>query len=208
MAVATVFGLLSGAVTVVGLYAHGPTVILAWSVGFTVVVLLGIVTINRAMGHNINLRVPVMVGGLVVIVLAGGLLGAGIRYATVPQAGNPAGTIAAPGSGAQVIAGEMLNASGTATDLAPGYRIDLFLKLVGVDVYYAAGDPDSTLKLVGNWWSGTIFIGGAAHCTLYLVYLSPSSVQAMNSEPAYQQSGFPSITALGIVLASVSFVSI
>jgi hypothetical protein len=117
------------------------------------------------------------------------------------------GTIAMPDNGADVTAQQMLSSSGTIRHLQPGYRIDLFLKFAGLDVYYAAGDPNSVLKLSGTTWSGSIFVGRAAPCTLYLVDLSPSSVRLMNSETSYQSNGYPSITALGKILASVSFTS-
>ena len=90
-------------------------------------------------------------------------------------------------------------------NLPPGYRLDLFLKFADLGVYYAAGDPNTTLTIAGGKWSGGIGVGshGSTAIYIYLVELSPASVRLMNSEVSYQNNGFPSITALGTILASV-----
>jgi len=126
---------------------------------------------------------------------------------TSPGAVTTTGTISVPVNGADVTADVMLPASGTVHDLPRGYRLDLFLKFAGMETYYAAGDPNSALTLVNGRWSGSIYIGAATQCTVYLVELSPGSVQLMNSEISDQSNGYPSIDALGTTLASVSLTS-
>ena len=114
------------------------------------------------------------------------------------------GTFTTPAAGIGISDG-YLNASGTVQNLPHGYRLDLFLKVAYLSVYYAAGDPNSQLTITGGKWSGQIFIGsqGPTAVYIYLVELSPASVQLMNREYTYQSAGYPSVTALGTVLAVV-----
>jgi hypothetical protein len=114
------------------------------------------------------------------------------------------GSFTTPTAGADINVGN-LSASGTVRNLPPGYRLDLFLKFADLSVYYAAGDPNTTVTIAGSKWSGRIGVGSHAPTTIYiyLVELSPASVRLMNSEVSYQNNGFPSITALGTILARV-----
>lgn len=121
-----------------------------------------------------------------------------------PSTATVSGTIAVPRPGALITGGAMLKASGTVLHLPSGYRLDLFLRVSSVDRYYAAGNPNSALTVVDGKWSGAIYIGAGGPCTVYLVELSPASVVRMNSLISDQRNGYPSITALGIILASVS----
>ncbi len=231
---AGVLGAFSAITSLVGLYAHNPTAILAWSAGLTAIAVLAFVAINRGFTIKVGLPLPVLIGALLVAVLAGAALGGtlghvlrtagparnqssvrapdhvigGSAAATATQAAAlPSGTITTPASGAVVGAYKMLPSSGTARNIQPGYRLDLFLKFADLGVYYAAGDPNSALRFADGRWHGSIYIGGAAPCTVYLVDLSPSSVQLMNSETSYQENGFPNIADLGTVLASVTLTS-
>jgi len=121
-----------------------------------------------------------------------------------PVTSGTGGSFTTPAAGTDISDG-YLSASGTVRNLPPGYRLDLFLKVAYLSVYYAAGDPNTTLTIADGTWSGRIFVGsqGPAAVNLYLVELSPASVQLMNSEFSYQSSGYPSITALGTILARV-----
>jgi hypothetical protein len=126
-----------------------------------------------------------------------------------PQASgglSASGTIAMPRDGATITGGAMLNASGAVRRLPRGYRLELFLKIPSLPVYYAAGDPRNTIAVRDGNWTGAIYIGTQGPCTVYLVELSPASVALMNSTPdiPYQSNGYPSITVLGPTLASVS----
>jgi hypothetical protein len=131
----------------------------------------------------------------------------GVWVCTVPASGHrtgPSGSFTTPTAGADINAGN-LSASGTVRNLPPGYRLDLFLKFADLSVYYVAGDPNTTVTIAGSKWSGRIGVGSHAPTTIYiyLVELSPASVRLMNSEVSYQNNGFPSITALGTILARV-----
>lgn len=113
-------------------------------------------------------------------------------------------TFTTPTAGTDISDG-YLSAAGTVRRLPAGYRLDLFLKVSYLSVYYAAGDPNSALTTVGDRWSGSIFVGSQGPCTVYieLVELSPTSVRLMNSEDSYQSGGYPSVTVLGTTLATV-----
>jgi len=122
-----------------------------------------------------------------------------------PVTAGASGTFTTPTAGSDIGDG-FLSSSGTVLHLPPGYRLDLFLKVSYLTVYYAAGDPNGTLTIAGGMWSGQIFVGSRGPCTvyLYLVELSPASVRLMNSEYSYQSQGYPSVTALGTILARVN----
>jgi len=120
------------------------------------------------------------------------------------RTGPASGSFTTPTAGADISVGN-LSASGTVRNLPPGYRLDLFLKFADTSVYYAAGDPNTTVTIAGGKWSGRIGVGSHAPTAvyIYLVELSPASVRLVNSEVSYQNNGFPSITALGTILARV-----
>jgi len=121
-----------------------------------------------------------------------------------PATSGARGRFTTPTAGKDISDG-YLSASGTVRNLPPGYRLDLFLKVAYLSVYYAAGDPNAALTIADGNWSGRIFVGsqGPTAVYIYLVELSPASVQLMNSEHSYQSNGYPSITALGTILARV-----
>jgi hypothetical protein len=121
-----------------------------------------------------------------------------------PVTSGASGSFTSPAASTGISDG-YLSASGIARNLPRGYRLDLFLKVTYLSVYYSAGDPNSQLTITGDKWSGQIFIGsqGPTAVYIYLVELSPASVQLVNREYTYQSAGYPSVTALGTVLAKV-----
>ena len=100
---------------------------------------------------------------------------------------------------------EQLHASGSARDVPRGNHLELFLQFKNQPPFYAAGDPDSVIKLnpSNGQWSGVIYIGEAEPCTLWLVDLTPAEAELMNQEVSYQSAGYPALP--GTVLAHVSF---
>jgi len=199
-----VLAALSIVITFVGYYAHGATAILAWSVGLLVVVPIAIVAFYRAIHIRVKLPITIVLSGIIVTVIAGAVVGHIIRAVVGPSMVAAIGAIVTPRDGAIITGGALLSVSGTVQDLPPGYRLDLFLKFPHPASYYAAGDPNTTLTITDGRWSGAIYIGAQEPCTVYLVELSPASVKLMNSEIPYQSNGYPSIAALGTILASVS----
>jgi hypothetical protein len=117
----------------------------------------------------------------------------------------PTGVITVPLDGTNdVLSKHYLHASGTAQNIPPGYRLDLFYQIDGYDRFYAA-NPNNSLTLKNGRWFGSIYIGVARPSTLWLVDLSPRAVDIMNSEKYDQSNGYPSIRKLGTVLASEHF---
>lgn len=114
----------------------------------------------------------------------------------------PKGSFVVPSLGATVGARKQLHASGTA-NIQPGHKLELFLQFGDQANYYAAGDPRTSIPLVKGRWHGEIYIGAAGTITLWLVDLPPHSVVLINKEVNYQNNGFPNITKLGKILASV-----
>jgi hypothetical protein len=186
---------------------HGLLFDLALGTGISIAVVVAAIAIYRSVIHRVQMPIALGLVGAIAAALLGAWAGAKIRSFTDRSPTAPilaTGTIAAPRNGALIIGGAPLSASGTVRDLPPGYRLDLFLKIPSVPTYYAAGDPRNVLTIRGDDWSGSIYIGAQGPCTVYLVELSPASVVLMNSEILYQSDGYPSITALGTILASVT----
>ena len=202
-------GFFSAVATFVELYGHSATVVLGWVIGFPIGVSVLLIAIYRMIITKVKLPIFVVVGaGIATVLLAAGVGGI-IRSVTASTASGSgsataSGTIAMPRDSAVITGGAMLSASGTVSNLPSEYHLDLFLKIPSVPVFYAAGDPRSTLTITNGDWSGAIFIGTQGPCTVYLVELSPASVVAMNTSIPDQTNGYPSITALGTILASVS----
>jgi hypothetical protein len=220
----------------VQLYVHQPTVALTLSIVLAIAGPTALLLIRRGFIRTVKLRVGVMVAGGLVAVLAGVVIGAFIKNITnspapshpisaratqrpatpTPSSSPPSSPSPSPSSKNQAsittptdgtsVGDGFLSASGTVRQLPPGYRLDLFLKTSLYPVFYAAGDPNTTLTITGDHWSGKIFIGvQPCSAILYLVELSPASVRTMNIVDISDQSGgYPSITALGPVLAAVT----
>lgn len=209
---------ISGVVSAVATYVqlgHSAIVVLSWAIGISIVVPVATVAIYRSVIHRLEMPVVLVLASGIVAALLG--IGGGVIIRSVtassgstqdrPVAANApttTGTIVVPRDGATITGGAQLSASGTVRHLSSAYSLELFLKIPSVARYYAAGDPRTALTIAGGNWSGAIYIGTQGPCTIYLVTLSPASVTLMNSEPDYQSGGFPSITALGTILASVS----
>jgi hypothetical protein len=125
---------------------------------------------------------------------------------TPPGTAAPTGTFTDPQSGAtNVYKHEQLRVSGTAQSIPAGYRLDVFLQFAGYPRYYAAANPNIAAPLVNGRWSATIFIGDTGPIILWLVSLSPTEANLMNSEVAYQSAGYPALP--GTSLASVRFIA-
>jgi hypothetical protein len=123
---------------------------------------------------------------------------------TPPATTAPTGTITEPRNGAtNVSKNEELLVSGTAQNIAAGYRLDVFLQFAGHPRYYAADNPDNPAPLINGHWSAAIFIGEAQPIILWLVVLSPADMSVTNNEIAYQSAGYPTLP--GTRLASVRF---
>lgn len=225
---------ISGLVSAVATYVqlgHSAIVVLSWAIGISIVVPVATIAIYRSVIHRLEMPVVLMLASGIVAALLG--IGGGVIIRSVTAgsgstqdrpvaasaptttvtggsasrtsgATSATGTIVVPRDGATITGGAQLSASGTVRHLPSAYRLDLFLKIPSVARYYVAGDPRTALTIAGGNWSGAIYIGTQGPCTIYLVTLSPASVTLMNSEPDYQSGGFPSITALGTILASVS----
>jgi hypothetical protein len=73
-------GTFSGITSLVGLYAHSPAAVLAWSVGLPVIAVLAFVAINRGWKIKVGLSLPVLIGWLLVAVLGGAVLGGTVGY--------------------------------------------------------------------------------------------------------------------------------
>jgi hypothetical protein len=118
------------------------------------------------------------------------------------------GTITVPSNGStSVYVTEQLHASGTARNVPPGNHLELFLQYKSYPPFYAAGDPETVIKLdtSDGRWSGVIYIGEAEPCVLWLVDLTSAETQQMNREVSYQTAGYPTLP--GTVLARVAFTS-
>lgn len=114
------------------------------------------------------------------------------------------GAFTVPSSGAtNVYKHEQLHVSGTAQNIPPRYRLDVFLQFSGSQRYYAAADPNIAAPLIKGHWSSTIYIGDSGSIILWLVSLSPAQVNYVNSQVTYQSAGYPALP--GARLASVSF---
>ena len=116
----------------------------------------------------------------------------------------PMGAFTDPVNGAtNIYFHEQLHVSGTARNIPPGYKLDVFLQFVGDKRYYSAADPNIAAPLINGHWSSTIFIGEAQPIVLWLVSLSPTEVRLVNNEVAYHSDGYPTLP--GTRLASIRF---
>lgn len=116
------------------------------------------------------------------------------------------GTIAVPANdSSSVYVTEQLHASGTAHNVPSGDSLELFLQYKNQPPFYAAGNPETVIKLnrSSGKWSGIIYIGEAEPSTLWLVDLTPAEAQKMNEEVSYQSAGYPTLP--GRVLDHVNF---
>lgn len=150
-------------------------------------------------------RWPVVVACGTLIIAAGAV--AAVRELISPSpprhsSSAAKGSFGVPSLGATVGARKQLHASGTA-NIQPGHKLELFLQFGDQANYFAAGDPRTSVPLVKGRWHGEIYIGAAGTITLWLVDLPPNSVVLINKEVNYQNNGFPNITKLGKILASV-----
>lgn len=124
---------------------------------------------------------------------------------TQPQSAL-SGTVAVPTNGStSVYVTEQLHASGTAHNVPSGNHLELFLQYKNQPPFYAAGNPETVIKLNSSsgGWSGIIYIGEAEPSTLWLVDLTSAEAQKMNEEVSYQSAGYPTLP--GTVLAHVNF---
>jgi hypothetical protein len=123
---------------------------------------------------------------------------------TAPPAASQTGAITDPLNGAtNIYKHEQLHVAGTAQNIPGGDRLDVFLQFSSYERYYAAADPNIAAPLINGHWSATIFIGEAKPIILWLVSLTPSEIDFVNSHVADQTAGFPTLP--GTKLASVSF---
>jgi len=125
--------------------------------------------------------------------------------ATTQPGTGPSGTITVPSEGStDVYVSEQLHASGTAQNVPQGNHLELFLQFKTQPPFYAAGNPETAITLnTSDGWSGTIYIGAAEPCTLWLVDLTSAEANLMNQEVSDESGGYPTLP--GTVLAHVSF---
>ena len=95
-----------------------------------------------------------------------------------PPSISARGAISQPTTGFAVASKTFLHASGTAEDIPANSRLWLFIQWQGVRKYWAS-DPRN-FKLEQGHWSGKIYVGAPGHLTLWLVFLGPKSLRALN----------------------------
>jgi hypothetical protein len=124
-----------------------------------------------------------------------------------PVSISASGAISQPTVGFAVASKTFLHASGTAEGIPANSRLWLFIQWQGVRKYWAS-DPRN-FKLERGRWSGRIYVGDPGHLTLWLVFLGPNSLKALNKDVYYQNNGFPTmiLASDAKVLASVPFIS-
>jgi hypothetical protein len=79
-ATAVVLGTFSAVTSLVGLYTHNPTAVLAWSAGLTVIAVVAFVAINRGFKIKVGLSLPVLIGSLLVAILGGAVIGGTVGH--------------------------------------------------------------------------------------------------------------------------------
>jgi hypothetical protein len=160
---AGVFSVFSAVTSLVALYTHDPTVVLAWSAGLIVAAVALFVLINRGFKIKVPLPLPVLIGSLLATALAGAAIGgiighqlrngrgsssqaSSIRYTVYPTEWDPA-----PVPGLMLTQGEIVNITAIggqwicATDAGPAS---------------IGGNPD--YNATNNSWA----VPGAPFCSL------------------------------------------